>query len=277
MTSEAVPLLSVVLELEPLAAAPVPAQGGRSVHGLLLALLHQHDPEEADVAHAEARVRPFTTSPLLDPRGRWVPTGHVAPGSRYLVRLTGYGVGVEWVRAALAALPEEVRLEEATFRVAAIHLPGGQHPLAQETTHLALVEAHLLGRQPPGRHLRLHFLTPTTFRSGGKNVPLPLPGLVVEGLLTRWNAVMPTPLPGEVRRYAEETVAVAAYRLHTVSLPWGNGRQVGFMGACRWVALNPDPYWLRQLHLLSTFAFYAGVGAKTAQGLGQVQGATGSV
>jgi CRISPR-associated endoribonuclease Cas6 len=123
--------------------------------------------------------------------------------------------------------------------------------------------------------LGLSFATPTTFRSGGKNVPLPLPELVFGSLLDRWQAFAPLAVNPELRRFAAEQVAVARYRLRSRVLPFKPGAmQVGFTGECHYVALRRDRYWLSVLHLLAGFAFYAGVGYQTSVDMGQARALT---
>jgi len=124
----------------------------------------------------------------------------------------------------------------------------------------------------PSPRVSLEFASPTTFRSGGRYVPLPLPDLVFGSLLDRWQAFAPIALSPEVRRFAAEAVAVSQYQLRTRSLPAkGGGVRVGFTGRASFVALNRDRYWLSVLHLLAAFAFYGGVGYQTAAGMGQVR------
>jgi len=76
----------------------------------------------------------------------------------------------------------------------------------------------------------------------------------------------------DVRRYAAEMVGLAHYRLQTRMLPTkAGGRQVGCVGEATYAALNADRYWLSALRALAEYAFYAGVGAMTTQGLGQAR------
>jgi CRISPR-associated endoribonuclease Cas6 len=145
-----------------------------------------------------------------------------------------------------------------------------------------LAAPYLLGgQQRVSPRVALEFVSPTTFRSQGRYLPLPLPELVFGSLLDRWQRFSPIALHPEVRRFAAEAVALSRYELRTRGLPYKQGgkpaegqesrgsMQIGFMGQVVFTALNRDRYWLNVLHLLAAFAFYSGVGYQTGVGLGQ--------
>jgi CRISPR/Cas system endoribonuclease Cas6 (RAMP superfamily) len=72
-------------------------------------------------------------------------------------------------------------------------------------------------------------------------------------------------------------VVVSRYRLRTELVTFGSGRRGrvgGFVGQCRFAILDAAPRWRRYVSLLAAFAPFAGVGYRTAMGLGQVKRAT---
>jgi CRISPR-associated endoribonuclease Cas6 len=101
-------------------------------------------------------------------------------------------------------------------------------------------------------------------------VPLPLPHLVFGSLLERWNAFAPVAFPPELRRYAEECLALSSYELRSrgVLLKEG-GLRMGAVGRARYVTTNFDRYWMSLINLLADFAIFSGAGAGTGMGLGQ--------
>jgi CRISPR-associated endoribonuclease Cas6 len=102
------------------------------------------------------------------------------------------------------------------------------------------------------------------------NVPVPLPQWVFGGLLDRWNAFAPVPLPEAVREFAALRMALSRYELRTVAVPFKPGMvKFGAVGYGVYTAPHPDEALLSALNLLSEFAFYAGVGAQTTMGFGQ--------
>jgi CRISPR-associated endoribonuclease Cas6 len=274
-------LLSAVLTLRPLAALTDVPPLGRAAHALLLNAVHWADAALADEIHAGSDTRPFTTSNLI---GLSRPIG-LKPDRTYTLRFTAVSAAV--TRALLAALQAdsspisigaEIRLADAVFRIEAVQ-PASQltslptdhlHPWAAATGYEELSAPWLLGRVAPPRHVTLQFASPTAFKSGGRHVPVPLPALLFGSLLEKWNAFAPVAFPPELRRYAEECLALSAYQLRTHSLPVKEGGlRVGAVGTARYVATNYDRYWLSLINVLADFALFAGAGAGTTMGLGQ--------
>lgn len=283
-------LVSAVVWLSPCQPTILPADLGRAVHAWFLAQVRRADPALAEALHAPNAPRPFTLSSL---RGVGRPVeGRVSltPEREYWLRVTSMDGALSrlLLEKVLPALPGEAELAGATFAIRGATCDPAEHPWAGQTTCEALVQEYMLGTGRPERTLTLHFASPTTFRrtggeSGltdgegrayriaGHNVPLPLPGMVFDSYLQRWNRFAPVALPPEVKRYAEECVAVSRHRIQTVLVEFGEAREVGFAGTCRFTALVADPYWLRLLHLLAAFAFYAGTGHHTTRGMGQTR------
>ncbi len=284
-------LLAAVIFLSPLYPVTLPADLGRAVHAWFLGQVQRVDPALAERLHEPNRPRPFTLSSL---RGVGKTTGGMValtPEQDYWLRVTSMEATISrcLLEHILPALPgEEIELAGATFKIKGATYDPAEHPWAGQTTYEALVKEHLLGTGQLERTLTLQFASPTTFRRTGMtssltdgegqayrvvghNFLLPLPGLVFDSYLQRWNAFAPIALPLEVKRFAEECVAISRYRLQTVLVEFGEVRELGFVGTCQFTALVADPYWLRILHLLAAFAFYAGTGHHTARGMGQTR------
>jgi CRISPR-associated endoribonuclease Cas6 len=141
---------------------------------------------------------------------------------------------------------------------------------AAATSYADLSASLLLARDPAPRRVSLRFASPTTFKSGGKHLPFPLPELVFGSLLERWNAFAPIAFPPEARRYASECLAVSRYKLSSHTVPGkGGGLRIGAVGEVTYTSLNYDRYWMSLVGVLAAFSIFAGVGATTTQGLGQ--------
>ncbi len=149
------------------------------------------------------------------------------------------------------------------------------------TSYARLLEASQARPAKRLERLTLEFDSPTAF--GGVDRPwgrettlLPEPLRVFGGLARRWQRFAPSDLaeaiePEALIGYLEERVRVEEYALHTQRLHLRQALLLGFVGRCTYL-LPPDDgenRLRRQVHLLADYAFYAGVGHKTAQGLGR--------
>lgn len=115
------------------------------------------------------------------------------------------------------------------------------------------------------RKLRLDFRTPTCFRQGPVNLPLPIPELIAASLLrrcsdqiqNRWKNAVPT-------LHLE-----SALEINTEEVIIGNKVLVGFTGIA--TLGSKDPQGRLLLNLLRRVAPYIHIGAKGAYGMGQVE------
>jgi CRISPR-associated endoribonuclease Cas6 len=259
-------LLAAVIRLRQIAPGSVPHYLGRAAHACFFELLSGADESLAAMLHDTDGPKGFTVSDL----GR--PPSERDPAVREW-RITSIDPQLTTVltERVLPTLPEQLQLGGQAFAVEGVITDQAAHPLAGTADPAALAAARLFSGPTPQPRLGLVFRSPTTFRSGGHNVPLPLPPLVFGGYVDRWNAHMPSQFSSpDVRRFADECVVVSRYELATrlVQVEPGAG-QVGFTGPCTFTVLQRDNYWLRLFHLLADFAFWCGTGYKTTMGLGQ--------
>jgi CRISPR-associated endoribonuclease Cas6 len=141
---------------------------------------------------------------------------------------------------------------------------------ARIDSYQELSAPYLLSQITPARQISLQFTSPTTFKSGGKHIPLPLPELVFGSLLERWNSFATICFPSEVKRYAAECLAISRYRLSSRVVPMkSGGLRMGAVGEITYTTLNYDRYWMSVINVLAEFALYSGVGAGSGMGLGQ--------
>lgn len=280
-------LVSIVLTLHPTAPVNVPVNLGRATHAWFLDQVGLYDAALAERLHEPNQERPFTVSnlwgagrPRSDAPDPGKPQGPaevtLTPDQPCFLRLSAYEAGLAELlhQKMLPGLPQSITLAGATLKVQSVDTGAAQHPWAGQTTFAALLQENTLsGPPPPG--LTLRFGSPTVFRSQESFMPLPLPRLVFEGLVRRWNATAPLALPAEVARYADECMAISRYRLHTERVTFGEtgerGMFPGFVGQVSYSFRVKDRYWMGLVHTLAAFALYAGVGRQTTMGLGQVK------
>jgi len=287
-------MISLVLTLRPRQAASAPPHLGRAAHAALLRAVDAADAALAAQLHDETGPKPFTCSTLMGKRKE----GAVTPDETYTLRYTallptltellltrfcpagGNGgqrseIGshrseVKNPNSDVRPPMSEIELDEILFDVTGAATDPAVQPWAARTTFEELASPWLLGRAEPARHLTFQFTSPTTFHSGGRSVPLPLPELVLGSLLERWNAYAPVALPEEARRFAAECMAVSRYDLQTRPLPFKEGAvKIGMIGQATLAATRYDRYWLSLMNLLADFALFAGVGAGVTMGMGQ--------
>lgn len=269
-------LVSWVISLQPAEPVSTPANLSRAVHAWFLEQVRQADPSLAKELHQGQAQRPFTVSNLL-PIG-WRHRGLVtlSPEETYALRVTSFSPELSALlrERIIPYPPETLTLGNASLQVTGNTTDPSLHPWAGDDTFEGLVQRHTLASSVP-RRVSLRFASPTLFRSADKNVPLPLPGLVFGGLLDKWNAFAPIQVHPEVRRFAQECLAVSRYRLETLPVAFGKdggrGAVAGFVGTCSYAIQVRDKYWMGLIHLLAAFAFYAGLGRRTTMGLGQAR------
>jgi CRISPR-associated endoribonuclease Cas6 len=260
---------SICLLLNPTRGANLPSFQGGAAHAILLEMMARADPSLSKRLHDSEGVKGFTVSSLfgLNPSAGAL---QVKENREYCLRFTAYGQDVSRAlgESLDSGLPASLRLEALEFTVRGVARTPEEHPWAGSATYEDMFTRRLFG-EVPSYKVQLEFASPTTFRSKGVNVALPLPGLVFGSLLDCWNASAPTELSPDFRRYAEEMIVASKYDLRTQLVPVAGARQLGFTGTCEFTATNRDAYWLRIMNLLVDFAFYSGAGYKTAMGLGQ--------
>jgi len=285
---KSVDLLSITIPLKPVGGVPpgeaaasgrLPAASmGRAAHALLLNSIREADGRLAESLHDSNGLKPFTVSDLIG----YAPKRGIEVDRVYSLRFTALTREVSAalqaaVSAEVLGMGREVELAGVKFLISDLRLlnEGRNQKSAiqnQKSTYEELSAPWLLGRQSPQHRIEFRFLSPTAFKSEEKHVPLPMPAWVFGSLLEKWNAFAPVALPPETRRFAAECMAVSGFRLYSrPSYIKEGGVRVGAVGMVRYTALNKDRYWLSVMNLLADFAFYAGVGAGTTMGLGQVR------
>ena len=263
---------ALVLELRPHEAGTVPAHLGRSAHAAVLRLLAETSAELARRLHDEEGPKPFTVSNVLglDARGA---TADVVPEHVYGLRVTLLDVATErataqWTAPAIG----EIELDGRRWQVEHVVRDPAESPWAGAASYEELAGPTLLRPTSQASRWEMEFAAPVTFRQRGMNQPLPGADLVWGSLLDKWNAFAPMALPDEVRRFANECMAVSRFDLRSLGIPAKNGAvQIGAVGMCTYVATNRDRYWLACIETLARFAFFSGIGAATTRGFGMAR------
>ena len=267
-------LISAVITLRPTTFVILPADQGRTVHAWFLNQVQRYDAALSHAIHDQQGPKAFTCSSLNGPRSRARDSElALTPDATAWLRVTSLiePLSTLLLNFVLPGLPETITIGDATLTVQEVFTDAGQHPWAGQSSYAKLLQRHTLSTEQPIRRISLRFASPTTFRRGKFHLPVPLPDLIVQGWLARWNAFSGVSLPDEVYRYALEYLAISRYNLRTEAVHHGPATLIGCVGACSYYALNADPYWLRLTHTLAAYCFFCGTGHKTTQGLGQTR------
>ena len=254
---------------------PIP---GRANYANILALIQRIDPALGKAIHDGDGPKPLTCSALLDERGhscRMSKGGYpISQQQTYRVRVTGL---IPEVTAVLARAlgedpPTHWSIANHAFTVSSTTCDPTVDPWTDHVTYEELASQQLLQSGRVDRKVKLLFASPTSFRSKEMHVPVPLPNLVFGSLVERWNHFSPVTLSPEMRRFADEVVALSNYEFRSRTVDQkGRGAIIGGVGRATYSALSGDRYWLASMQMLADFALYSGVGVKTTTGMGQVR------
>lgn len=262
--------LVAVFPLRPHRDALLPAFLGRAAHAAFLRALAAVDAERATTLHDAPGPRPFTVSIVEEGirQGRRETPARTA--SLLHLRVTLLDDTLESL--LLTALAPGTRIDVGTLVCHvedAAHVSTTAGVVARADYH-ELISQFLVPGASIAKRLRLRFHSPTTFHQQDRHLPLPLPQLVFASLAERWNAFAPVCLAPEVVRGFQHLL-VGAYDLRTRLVDTGQGKLVGFLGWCEFRTEMAEPAVQAAATVLAAFATYAGVGHKTAMGLGHTE------
>ena len=221
--------------------------------------------------HGEGESKAFTLSRMMpleaweNPDGRASFRGAHQAGAFFAFRVTFLDDGA--VEPFLEAIRDlRFSLDRLGRYVIRGSMPLGRSFWASQRTPEELAQD--VSQEQEGVSLR--FISPTGFRSGGQQLLFPLPRPLFGGLLARWRTfVDPEAWPGLEEELGG--VAVGSYSLETRAIRGKGGATLrGCVGEARYDFSPLSPEGIRACGLLARFSFFAGVGYKTTQGMGQV-------
>ncbi len=239
-----------------------PEWWGRAVQACFLKAVGEKDGTLAASLHSDNQLHPYTVSSLFSAPKNAFPE----KDKTVYIRVTSLSERLSYdIKAGIFEEGRRLDLDYIPFTV---------QPVAQDSLRTAsfadLVNYGVNHADDP--RLRLIFRSPLVFKSEGKNEPLPLPHLVYQSLLRKWNAFSPITFPDDLIRYAAECLGVSRFNIRSEAVPLKQGgMRIGAVGEIGYRSLNRDKYWLSMIHSLTAFAPWSGIGSGTAYGLGQVR------
>lgn len=119
------------------------------------------------------------------------------------------------------------------------------------------------------RYLDVQFINPTAFKREGRYVFYPEPGLVYGSLMRKYSQASEQLEMFDQETWTElsEHSEIIRYRLQTIPFPVEKVNITGFIGTIRIHIKGPETM-ARYARMLFQFGEYAGVGIKTALGMG---------
>ncbi|MGQ9609685.1 MAG: CRISPR-associated endoribonuclease Cas6 [bacterium] len=238
---------------------PISGWLGNEIRSMFYNMLSEADPSLCQKIHDEFEPKPFTASSLIRVRSQ-----------QYLIRFTIlmsqlYKI---WVQVLLDKFRDghSISLKSCIFDIEKLIMGGTSERLADVTDYYSLWQ------DTSRREFHLRFISPTSFKAGRGNLPFPLPYSIYQGLLRKWNQFAPADLKmdEDILQIVANQVFPSCHSIHTTLVEQRNAKLIGFVGNCTFEILGDlSEEKLHQLTVLTGYAYYAGVGMKTTQGMGQ--------
>jgi CRISPR-associated endoribonuclease Cas6 len=134
-------------------------------------------------------------------------------------------------------------------------------------THLGLMQVFYVTQT--STRLSLRFSSPTAFKQAAGYTFLPLPRLIFQNLAARYSAIVEDGAELDEMMVAEfeSRATLSSYDIFTRKLQIGSTPMTGFMGRVDF-SLHGPASLTSYLRMLARFGEFAGVGIKTAMGMG---------
>lgn len=221
-------------------------------------------------SHMQSGVRPITLSRLCRmPANRSDCTAFFTPGESSIRKGETFGFRVSFLQEGLSDTffkhlgDDPLSLSSSMkFRPIGVLSPG-EHPLCARSAPAEIKSSDYSS-------LRLRFLSSTGFNRSGLQISVPLPELVFKSLLNKWNELI------SKEDWIDSELDFSSVRMEKFALQsqpvWLKKQSVyrGCVGNCEYSFAHLEEVQRRVVSAMSTFSYFAGVGYKTSQGMGQV-------
>lgn len=139
-----------------------------------------------------------------------------------------------------------------------------------ESDYAGIADRFFRSAEAP-RGVTVTFRTPASFKQNGQYIMMPEVGLILNSLLQRWNAFSPRIKleEDELREHLAQLCRISSYNLHSQNFGIEGQAIHGFVGRLR-LYFAANDMQRRLFAVLFQFAPYAGIGIKTALGMGAV-------
>ena len=251
-------LHALVIQLGAAGKGTLPPTLGRALHAQVMHWLNLGDSCLANAIHS-SQESPLSISGLIGYRRK----AGTKPDDNFYFRIAL--LDGDLFGPLLSGLEQwgtkPLSIGQRPFVIRSIDSLPGNHPWVGSSDYALLAKTPKISGD-----ITLNFLSPTSFKQRQDIQPFPLPELVFGNLLRRWNTFTPVELQFPVIDWHGLT---SAYELKTHALKMESGAEIGAKGWVRYRFLDPEQSKIATV--LAHFAFFSGVGRKTAMGMGQVR------
>lgn len=272
---------------------PEDLQGQKALALFLQELIQKQDAKLATRLHAPRNSKPFTTAILLPAEKGNLQSPRLSKETRRRRKNTDYQgeikIRITLLDDALYPLlsrfflhhitgPSLLHLGQSSLLISRVTVtPQSEEMWAGFASFQEMLDQAL----ETETSWVVHFFTPTTFKMGDAEIPLPFPRLCFQSWLNSWEEHSPYPFftDKETRKtfltqVVEGNVSVAYTRLNqSKQAYYFDGRNTweqGFVGICRF-SVKPAkvaPHYRKILATLARYSFFSGTGRKTTMGMG---------
>jgi CRISPR-associated endoribonuclease Cas6 len=248
-------LQSLVIQLGAASESTIPTTLGRAIHAQVMQWLSLGDAQIATAVH-DSQESPLSLSGLIGYRRKQ----GIQLGDDFVVRISLLDSNLiqPLLQGIESSHNKSIYLGKCPFVIRSIYSLPGTHPLVDSSDYTILANTSV------SSDITLQFLSPTSFKQNQNIQPFPLPDLVFNSLLRRWNRFTPAELQFP---QVEWQGLVSAFELKTHALKMEAGAEIGTVGWVKYRFSNPEQ--ARIATILANFAVFSGVGRKTAMGMGQ--------
>jgi CRISPR-associated endoribonuclease Cas6 len=261
---------SLVLNLVPRSPIYPDFLTGRHYHALFLEIVSSVDKPLADRLHGQKVDKAFTLSPLQvgNKRIEWQYDRPISAGTPCWWRITLLDDALfgSLTKLWLNLNPEKAwHLGSADLVVTSVlGSPQSMQPWANYVSYSQLYEQASCTE----RRVDLAFYTPTNFRQGSVDTPLPDCDRVFNSLLRKWNQYSGIDFSDSIIN----SIFPSFFDIKTHVASDSRSKFVGCVGEMSFKVFGDvDDEVIRRVNTLGDFALFAGVGRKTPMGMGMVR------
>ena len=258
---------SLVLNLVPRSPIYPNFLTGRHYHALFLEIVSSIDKPLADRLHEQKTDKAFTLSPLqTGERIQWEYDRAIPAGTHCWWRISllddllfGH-LSQLWLNLNPA---KAWHLGAADLTVTSVL---GTRESGQAWAGFSSYGQMFEGASSQCKQVDLKFFTPTNFRMGAVDNPLPDRDRVFNSLLRKWNQYSGIEFSSELI----ESIFPSSFKIQSAIAPDSRSLFVGAVGEMGFRVLG-DEDRVKQFNALADFAMFAGVGRKTTMGMGMTR------